>query len=70
LERPSHVSLCIDDLAGHLIQTLVDGELLPGTHHATWNGRNRADNPVASGPYRYVLRADGQRASRLMILAK
>jgi parallel beta-helix repeat protein len=43
--------LDIFDVAGRLVRTLVDAELTPGDHEATWDGRDAAGRDVGSGSY-------------------
>jgi hypothetical protein len=52
LARPETVHLRIHDLAGRLVTTLVDGELLAaGNHERIWNGTDDAGRRVAGGTY-------------------
>jgi hypothetical protein len=49
------VSLKIFNLLGQEVITLVNASMAPGKYVETWQGRNRAGNPVASGVYVYRL---------------
>ena len=65
------VSVRIYDVSGRLVRTLINGEYFAqGTHTVSWNGRNDAGAPVASGAYFYTLEWGQFRQSRSMILAK
>ncbi|MEZ4387852.1 MAG: FlgD immunoglobulin-like domain containing protein [Candidatus Krumholzibacteriia bacterium] len=55
------VSLCVHDLAGRRIRTLVNGQLGVGRHDAAWDGRNDAGELVPSGVY--LLRVTSARGS-------
>ena len=65
LTANSHVSLRVYDTAGKLVQTLVDGWRLAGSHHVSFDGSN-----LASGIYVYHLAAGQVQASGKMALMK
>jgi hypothetical protein len=58
------------DTRGALVRTLVNGRQETGTHVVTWNGRDEAGMPVASGTYNYVLTMSGRTVSRSMVVVK
>lgn len=69
LGRGQPVRLEIFDAAGQRVRRLWDGALGAGSHLRTWNGRNDAGEPVASGVYWAFLRAeDGTRTRKLTLL--
>jgi len=71
LTVPATVRLSIYDLAGRLVRQLKDGiPEGPGTHRATWHGRDSCDREVASGTYLYRLEAGRQQATRSMVLIR
>jgi flagellar hook assembly protein FlgD len=41
------------DLVGRLVATLLDADLPPGRHEATWDGRDSAGRMAAAGTYFY-----------------
>jgi spore coat protein CotH len=41
----------IFDVSGHLVKTLLDGELPAGIHHLEWTGRDESGRQLASGVY-------------------
>ena len=45
------VILAVYDVAGRLVRTLVDGEVEPGEHAVTWDGRYASGAEAASGVY-------------------
>lgn len=56
--RPSSaIALRIYDVGGRLVKTLVEGPQPAGEESVTWNGRDDAGRPVASGVYFYRLTA-------------
>jgi len=68
---PAAVSLRIYDIAGHLVDVLVDGETVAaGTHSATWTGRDSQGRAMPSGTYFYRLEAGGYCETRRMTLVR
>ena len=51
VSRLGMVSLVVYDMRGRVVRTLVDGPRCEGEHSVTWDGRNSAGTPVASGMY-------------------
>jgi beta-glucanase (GH16 family) len=71
LQSPAIVSLAVFDVAGRLVQTLVDAEATATGHHrVVWNGLNRTGRAVAAGVYFYRLDVGGHSETRRMILVK
>lgn len=69
LARGGPVELKIFDLYGHLLNTLVDESLAVGEYRQSWDGRDSADRPVASGVYFLLLSGvDFQESQRLILL--
>jgi hypothetical protein len=64
------VSLCIYDIRGRHVRTLLDSMIEPGTHRITWNGRNGREEVVSSGIYFYTLRCGETEHTRKMIVLK
>jgi endonuclease I len=64
------VELSIYDLAGRLVDTVFTGEETQGRHEHTWQGRDEAGRPVATGVYVYRLRAGDVSETKRMTLAK
>ena len=62
---PQLTILKVYDLLGREVATLVDEELAPGPHSATWNASG-----FASGMYSYTLRAGSFVQTRHMVLLK
>lgn len=53
----SKVRLVIYNIAGQLVQTLLDRTASAGTHSVAWDGRDVRGQMVASGVYVYKLEA-------------
>ena len=70
LAEPVRVTLSVYDVAGRLVETLVDESRPAGRHAATWNGVDRSGNRAASGVYLVVLRAGGRTDHRKITLLK
>jgi hypothetical protein len=64
------LTLSIYDVGGRLVRTLVNGMQSPGQKTVTWDGRNEAGNPVATGTYLYRLTGPGFEQTRKMVLLK
>ena len=70
LPEAAEVSLKIYDIAGQLVQTLVDGIVKAGRHQVVWDGTNQHGVLVASGVYFYQLRAGEFKQVRKMSLLR
>jgi len=64
------VELSVFNVLGQRIRTLVSGEQSGGEHKVQWDGRDSEGEPVSSGVYFYILKADGQSLSKKMLLLK
>ena len=58
------------DIAGQRIATVLDRELDPGTHGATWDGRTVAGTTARSGIYYLRLSAAGASLTRRIAVAR
>ncbi len=70
LPREARVHLNVYNLLGQEIQTLFNGFLPEGLHKITWDGRDRAGNPVASGVYFYRLESGASVQVKRMVLIR
>ena len=71
LAAPGHVQLQIVNVQGELVQQLVDSLLLPGSHHAKWNGKSFYNAMQPSGVYFYRLVVNNEPiATKRMIFLK
>lgn len=65
------VALRVFSADGRLVRTINIGEVPPGSHAATWNGRNDRGHTAPTGVYYYVLTLDGTHAGTgKMVLLK
>lgn len=67
---PGHVVLRIFDVRGHLVRTLLSTEVGRGERNVTWNGRDDAGDPVASGAYHVRLERGEYAAGRKVVLVR
>jgi len=70
LPTPGPVELSVYDVKGRLVTTLVDGDMLAGSHEVVWQGRDAAGAPVSSGVYFARVIAGGDAVSKKMLLLK
>jgi hypothetical protein len=65
LSKSSHVKILIYSTLGHLVQTLVDGVLPPGTYRKQWVATG-----MMSGIYFYRIQASGLVETKRLVLIK
>jgi len=72
IKRSGHVKLEIYDVSGRLVEVLVDRDLAAkaDAYEASWHGKGRFGNDVASGVYFYRLEAEGFVKTRKLVLLK
>ncbi len=70
LPKQETVHLKVYDLFGREVVTLIQGDMTAGFHSVEWNGRNSANQPVASGVYVYRLVAGDFTSEHKMNLIK
>ena len=70
LPTPGAVELSVYDVKGRLVTTLVDGDMLAGSHEVVWQGRDAQGAPVSSGVYFARVIAGGDAVSKKMLLLK
>jgi hypothetical protein len=70
--EPGMVSIKIYDVAGRLIDTLINEEMSPsqGGHEVRWSGTDQFGNNVASGVYLYRLTTNSFQQTRKLVLLK
>lgn len=66
----SHVRICVYNVAGMLVRTLVDGPAEAGLHTATWDGLDDSGRNAASGVYFCRMEAEGFAGAAKMLLLK
>jgi hypothetical protein len=70
LPEKSMTSLCIYNLKGQLVKTLINEDFAKGNHSITWNGKDDNEIAVSSGVYYYKLKWNNKEMTRKMILLK
>jgi hypothetical protein len=68
LPAPGPVRLCVYDLRGRLVRTLVDGQRETGLHRIRWDGTDDRGRPQAAGVYLCLLAAGEVRETRRLTL--
>jgi hypothetical protein len=64
------VQLDLYDARGRLVRQLASGAVAPGRHLRAWDRRDARGRDAARGVYILQLRADGQSATRKLVLAR
>jgi hypothetical protein len=70
LETAGLTSLEVFDVRGRRVRTLASGPRPAGAQRVTWNGRDEANQKLASGVYFVRLRAEGQEAHGRIVLLR
>lgn len=70
LNKDTDMSLCVYNVRGQLVATLMQGLLHTGVYTITWNGTSDSGSPVASGVYYYQLSSPDEQVSNKMLLVK
>jgi hypothetical protein len=69
LDRAMEARMAVYDVHGRLVRVLADGQFSSGAHAVSWDGRDDAGRPVATGVYGYVLRTpEGESSGRLTLV--
>ncbi|HVP39799.1 MAG TPA: S8 family serine peptidase [Candidatus Saccharimonadales bacterium] len=64
------VRLRVFDVSGRAVATLKDGDASPGTHQASWDGRDGDGRPLGTGVYFCRLESGSQAATRRIVLLR
>jgi hypothetical protein len=64
------VRLRVYDVSGRLVRSLVDGQAGAGEHGTSWDGRDARGDRVPSGVYFLRLQANGQVATKTVVLVE
>jgi len=70
IAKAEYVSLAVYDLAGRIVNTLVDQDLSSGTYTATWNGKDSGGQLIPNGVYFYRLKSGSFTATRKTVLIR
>ena len=65
-----HLKLCVFNLVGEQVATLVNTEQPAGNYSVRWGGVNEAADSLPSGMYFYRLELAGMTRTRVMIMMK
>lgn len=69
INRSDNVRLSVYTPTGRLVAHIVDGNVGPGSHSVTWDGRDRFGNEMASGVFYYQLATgEGTVTGKMMLL--
>jgi len=70
-EQDGHVTVRVFNLAGELVMPLFEADVLAGLwFQATWDGKNREAETVASGVYFISVRGAGIKQIRKVVVLK
>jgi len=69
-ENDSRVSICVYNVKGQLVKTLIDEKQDAGFHNVIWNGTDSTGNNVSSGVYFYRMESDKFSEMKKLILLK
>ncbi len=70
VETAGHLRLDVYNIAGQVVNTLIDGTVSPGSHNIVWNGTDRFGNVVSAGQYICRLHMNGMTDFRKMLFMK
>ncbi len=70
LPATARVNLCVVDMLGQEIATLLDQSCQAGTHRVAWNGLDRSGKAVRSGVYIYRLETEHITLTKKMLLIR
>lgn len=70
LQRKVHVKLCVYNVKGELVSTIVDQHMTEGRKEVNWTARDNRGRPVSSGIYFYHLVAGDFVQTRKMVLLR
>lgn len=70
LKNQSKVDLCIYNIKGQLVKTIVSSQLKSGNHEIAWDAKDNNFNNCSSGIYLCTLRVDNKSFTRKIIISK
>ncbi len=70
LKNSGNVKLFIHDVKGRIIKKLINENQEEGFYNTTWDGTDKSGNKVSSGIYYYVLRTNGKKIVKKMVVLK
>jgi len=70
LPKTTDVKLCIYNIKGHKIRTLLSEVLVQGTHNVSWDGTDENGKRISSGIYFYTLQTIRDTYTKKVIMLK
>lgn len=70
MKEAGNVSVDVYNIKGQKVKTLLNEYRIAGSHNVVWNGRDEANQRVASGVYLYNMKIGSFKATKKMILMK
>ena len=70
LREATDVRLIVYDVTGREVAVLAEGPMEAGRYEVTWDGRDNAGRPLASGVYVYRMQTEAFTQARSMVLLK
>lgn len=70
LKSEQHIELCIYNIKGQKVKTLINEKMQTGKHQIKWDGLNNSNKAIASGIYFYNIKAGNQTFSKKMLMLK
>ena len=70
LPKTADVKLCIYNIKGHKIRTLLSEVLVQGNYRITWDGTDENEKKISSGIYFYTLETINEMYTKKIILLK
>jgi len=70
LPESGNIRLSVYNLAGRLVDTLVDGYIEAGEHEVVWTGRDAGGTPLPSGVYFYRFQAGDFTTVKRLVIAR
>lgn len=68
IPKEQKISLCIYNIKGQKVRTLVNGKIEAGKHNILWDGSNDSNKILASGVYFYKLKTENKTYVEKMIM--
>jgi flagellar hook assembly protein FlgD len=70
LPDPSQVHLCVYNLSGEIVATLVDERLRAGVYQVSWNAKDRYGASVPSGLYICRMATPSYHSAQMLLYMK
>ncbi len=70
LKSEHHIELCIYNIKGQKVKTLINEKMQTGKHQIKWDGLNDSNKAIVSGIYFYNIKTGNQTFSKKMLMLK